>query len=76
MAIEIITEEVKMPPLDEQRYQYGKISSGRGKWEVIDTMNNNQVIFKRDYQSAAIAKHNLNKKFYKTKQQNKKYKPQ
>ena len=64
MAIEIITEDVKMPPLDQQRYQYGKISMGIGKWEVIDTMNNNQVVFKRDYQSAAIAKHNLNKKYY------------
>jgi len=64
MAIEIITEEVKMPDLDKRRYQYGKMSSGRGKWEVIDTMNNNQVVFKRDYQTAAIAKHNLNKKYY------------
>ncbi len=62
--IEIITKEVKMPPLEEQRYQYGKMSWGRGKWEVIDTMNNNEVVYKNDYQSAAVAKHNLNKKYY------------
>ena len=60
--IEIIKEEVKMPPLDERRYQRGNCIDPKG-WEVIDT-ETGQVRFKGRYIESSLALHNLNKKHY------------
>lgn len=60
--IEIITKEVKMPPINERRYQRGKCLDPKG-WEVVDTETGN-VRFKGKYTESCLALHNLNKKHY------------
>lgn len=65
--IEIIKEKIKMPPSDQWRYQYEPVNKnlgGRGKWQVIDTHEQNKVVLIRDYQTCAIARFNMNKKYY------------
>ena len=67
--IEIITEPIAMPDLENRRYQYGVMSMNpRTKWTVIDTENNGAIRYKGKYEDAAIALHNLNKKHYKKAQ--------
>ncbi len=61
--IEIITEEVKMPELDERRFKRGKCVDPKG-WEVIDT-ETGKIRFKGRYIESSLALHNLNKKYYK-----------
>lgn len=61
--IEIITEKVKMPELDERRFQ--KDFNGKLKrWVVIDG-EDNQTIYEGNYENASLISHNLNKKHYK-----------
>lgn len=59
--IEIITEKVEMPDLNDRRYQ--KLFEGN-KWMVIDTHNNNSLRYKGNFENTSLACHNLNKKFY------------
>lgn len=61
--IEIITHQVKMPSLDKRRFQWKPLDCNGNKWEVTDT-ENNQVVYTGNYQNAALAVHNLNKKHY------------
>ena len=68
--IEIIIEEVEMPPPDDRRYQYDCVNPytiKQDKWIVTDTHNNNTIRYKGSYEDVAIACHNLNKKFYRDK---------
>lgn len=58
--IQIITQQVEMPVLDHRRYQ---MQNKGKKWEVLDTYES-KVVFKRDFETASIACHNLNKKHY------------
>ena len=64
MTIEIITPQVDMPPLNERRYKY---EAKNNKWWVIDTDNENKIIYKGGYENVMIACHNLNKKHYQQK---------
>jgi hypothetical protein len=61
--IEIITEEVAMPPLEDRRYQKRPLDSNGRKWDVIDTTNE-EVMYKGKFEGASLACHNLNKKHY------------
>lgn len=60
--VEIITQEVKMPPLRERKYQYKSLDLNGKNWEVLE---DDIQIKKGKYQDMAIICHNLNKKFYK-----------
>ncbi len=59
--IEIIKEEVIMPPLKDRRY---KKDCKNNKWFVIDTQDGS-IRYKGSYENVALACHNLNKGFYK-----------
>jgi hypothetical protein len=61
--IEIITGNIEMPEYSKRRYQYHSLDLNGRKWQVIDT-ENNSVVYKGKYEGAAIACHNLNKKYY------------
>ncbi len=61
--IEIITEPVEMPRLNDRRYQT-KVKNN--KWWVVDT-SDNSIRYKGKYENVAIACHNLNKKHYQQK---------
>lgn len=61
--IEIIKEEVKMPDMEVRRYQR-ECNEWQNKWWVIDTHNDNKIVFKGKYPEVCIAWHNLNKKHY------------
>lgn len=71
--IEIITKEVELPKDSKTwRYQYDfKRPDGRGHWWVIDTHDDNKIVYKGPYQDTMIARYNLNKKFYKTLKESK-----
>lgn len=59
--IEIIIEEVEMPPVGERRFTYTAKNWNDRKWDVLD---NGVLIQKRPYREAAIIAYNLNKKYY------------
>lgn len=61
--VEIITEEVKMPPYDRRRYQkIAKDANGK-KWDVEDT-DNGVIVYTGGFENASLICHNLNKKYY------------
>lgn len=59
--IEIITQEIKMPPLKERKYQYKPLDLNGKNWEIL---KDDIPIKKGKYQDIVIICHNLNKKFY------------
>lgn len=61
--IEIITEEVAMPELNDRRFQKNPKDVNGKKWEVEDT-HEKRIIYTGKYEDAAIRCHNLNKKYY------------
>lgn len=64
--IEIIIQHVKMPETALRRYQREFKCTGSGiKWWVVDTENENKIVFKGRYEDVCIACYNLNKKHYK-----------
>jgi len=63
--IEIITHKVEMPELCKRRYRK-EPSTNLDKWIVIDT-HTKQVVYRGNFEGAALACHNLNKSFYETK---------
>jgi len=61
--IEIITEKVDMPDLDERRYQKLPNRNGKDIWCVFD-METGKETLSGSYENASLACHNLNKKYY------------
>jgi len=61
--IEIITEKVEMPAINDRRYQK---DFKNNRYMVIDTQDNS-VRYKGSYEDVVLACHNLNKGFYKSK---------
>lgn len=59
--IEIITKEVKMPPVNERKFQYKPLDLNGKKWEVLE---DGEQIWKGRYEDATLICYNLNKKFY------------
>jgi len=59
--IEIINEEVIMPPYNERRFQYKSLDPNGKKWEVLDE---GRQVYKGNYVNATIISYNLNKKYY------------
>lgn len=60
--IEIITEKVEMPPLNERKYTKQSLDLNGKKWTVSD---GDLEIYRGDFENASLICHNLNKKFYK-----------
>ena len=63
--IEIITEEVEMPDVDQRRFQKECKSSGSRKeeWSVVDT-ETKTIRYKGKFEDVCLASHNLNKDHY------------
>ena len=61
--IEIITEEVKMPDLNDRRFIKEPKDCNGNRFTVKDTQQN-RVIYTGKYEEASLICHNLNKKHY------------
>jgi len=59
--IEIIKEDVVMPPITERRYRK---KCEKNKWFVFDT-HRNEVRYNGKFDDVSVACYYLNKKFYK-----------
>ena len=59
--IEIIKEDVAMPPIADRRYRK---KCEKNKWFVFDT-ERNEVRYKGKFEDVSIACYNLNKNHYK-----------
>lgn len=68
--IEILTESVAMPPLEERRFQKNSKDNHGQKWFVIDT-EDDSVRYTGKFEDVSLACHNLNKKHYKVQAQSK-----
>lgn len=61
--IEIITDNVPMPDIEDRRFQKSADDINGGKWKVVDTTQNN-IIYIGKFEDASLICHNLNKKNY------------
>jgi len=59
--IKIITQEVKMPPIMERKYQRKSLDLNGKKWEVLE---DGVQIYKGKFEDMSLICHNLNKKYY------------
>lgn len=63
--IELISYEVKMPKLENRRFQIcPKTSSGK-KQTVTDTVQG-RIIYTGNFENVSLITYNLNKKYYKS----------
>ena len=62
--IEIITQEVEMPDINDRRFQKEPKDMNGRKWTVTDT-EQKRIIYTGKFEESSLICHNLNKKFYK-----------
>lgn len=66
--IEIILEDVKMPPINERKYKHLPCSGNLKKWIVIDSTvpqySPNYIRYKGRWEETSMACYSLNKKYY------------
>lgn len=67
--IEIIQKEVKMPPINDRKYQKNSLDSNGIKWAIIDE-ETRDVICRGNFEDITFRCYYMNKEYYHNRQNN------